>query len=103
MRQAPRSSGKACNLPPGNEKPPVQRFLQHNWLSTLGASVEIRHHNSDVVHHGTVDAVTPDGCILWLQSGGPHERRMVHRSDGYTVWAFQDGETPPHCLRLVKP
>ena len=64
----------------------MQDVLKHDWLSIVGEKVEIRHHNSDQVWVGTVDAVTRDGRILWLLTGGPHERRMIQRDAGYTAW-----------------
>lgn len=34
---------------------------------------------------GTVDAVAPDGSVLWVIEGGGQGRRMVHRTDAAAV------------------
>ncbi|MFJ4268622.1 hypothetical protein ACIPY1_18860 [Paenarthrobacter nicotinovorans] len=35
---------------------------------------------------GTVDAVSEDGSFLWLHLDEPRERKLFHRSDGYTTY-----------------
>lgn len=59
--------------------------IQHDWTAVLGQSVEIRRYG-EPLRVGLVDAVTPDGSILWILSPGIVPRMMVERLEGYEVW-----------------
>ena len=59
--------------------------LQYDWLPVLGEMVEIRH-GEQVVRTGIVDAVTPDGGILWLAAQATAPRSMFERSQGFSIW-----------------
>lgn len=39
-----------------------------------------------MIRKGTVDAVMPDGSILWVSAEGASLRRMISRQDGYEVF-----------------
>ena len=38
---------------------------------------------------GTVDAVAPDGSVLWVIEDGGQGRHMVHRTDAATVVRYE--------------
>lgn len=59
--------------------------LQHDWRPLAGHAVEIRRYG-EFVCAGTVDAVAPDGDILWMAPEGVRVRRLFERSEGYQVW-----------------
>ncbi|MBP2268427.1 hypothetical protein [Arthrobacter sp. Rue61a] len=52
-----------------------------NWRLLVGQAVQIRRDNV-VVDQGVVDAVTPDGSVLWLNQKGAVGRRMVVKEHG---------------------
>lgn len=59
--------------------------IQHDWTAVLGQSVEVRHHG-ELFRVGLVEAVTPDGSILWILGHGVLPRMMVERLEGYKAW-----------------
>ena len=59
--------------------------LQSDWQRTRGQHVEIRR-NGETVRTGTVDAVMPDGSILWISAQGVYTRTLVERADGNEVY-----------------
>lgn len=62
--------------------------LQRDWAILTGRWVEVRRYDK-VIRRGRVDAVMPDGSILWLSSDATHGRQMLERIDGYQVWSGQ--------------
>jgi hypothetical protein len=60
----------------------------NDWCLLAGADVEIRHHGAAVCS-GTVDAVTEDGKILWLQSR-VEGRRLFEKAEFYEAWACEE-------------
>jgi hypothetical protein len=52
-----------------------------NWRVLVGQTVQILR-GDDIVDHGTVEAVTSDGSVLWLFQRGAVERRMVTKERG---------------------
>ena len=52
-----------------------------DWVLLEGLSVDI-HENGKLIDHGRVEAVTEDGCILWLAQEGIHPRRLVEKLPG---------------------
>jgi hypothetical protein len=61
-----------------------------DWTTLARVQIEVRL-NGQVVCSGTVDEVTTDGSILWIQPSNDH-RRLYEKRAGYQVWAT--GETP---------
>ncbi|WP_416416391.1 hypothetical protein [Paenarthrobacter aromaticivorans] len=59
--------------------------LQTEWFPLVGQRVVIRRHGH-IVRHGTVDAVTLDDGVLWLNSEGTAHRQLFERSAGFEVW-----------------
>ncbi|TVU64893.1 hypothetical protein FQP90_05770 [Paenarthrobacter nitroguajacolicus] len=63
------------------------RFVQargrrvNNWTLLVGQTVQVWR-GDDIVDQGMVEAVTPDGSILWLTQRGAIERRMVTKERG---------------------
>ena len=55
-----------------------------DWTELAGKTVEIQSPNG-VTDYGEVDAVTVDGCILWLKLHGPLPRRIVEKAAGVRV------------------
>ncbi|WP_083266736.1 hypothetical protein [Arthrobacter sp. U41] len=51
------------------------------WVLLEGLSVDI-HENGKLIDHGRVEAVTEDGCILWLAQEGIRPRRLVEKLPG---------------------
>lgn len=60
--------------------------LQPDWQRALGQRVEIWN-GGKLVRKGTVEAVTPDGLLLWISAEGVASRQMVFRDDGDQVFA----------------
>lgn len=59
-----------------------------DWRTLIGASVEIRQ-QGNIICSGTVDAVTDDGRIMWIDS--PVEgRRLFEKADFYQAWAVEE-------------
>ena len=50
-----------------------------DWSTLTGCLVEI-HHRGQLVDLGTVDCVTHDGNLLWLQQNGANSRRIIEKS-----------------------
>lgn len=59
---------------------------QSDWLAALGLYVEIRDRGR-FVRAGTVDAVMPDGSLLWLSAEGAWLREIVEKKSGMEVVA----------------
>lgn len=55
-----------------------------DWTELAGKTVEIQSPDG-VTDYGEVDAVTVDGCILWLKLHGPLPRRIVEKAAGVRV------------------
>lgn len=67
-----------------------------DWSLLNGAYVEI-YRADKLLDHGTVDAATQDGLIVWLSQEGATPRRLVHKEPGITavVSTNSDGFSPP--------
>lgn len=52
-----------------------------DWTLLEGCSVEI-HEGREFIDRGRVEAVTNDGCILWLALEGIRPRRLVEKLPG---------------------
>lgn len=59
--------------------------LQPDWQRALGQRVEIWK-DGRFIRKGTVDAVMPDGSLLWISIEGTWLRQMVCRGDGYEIF-----------------
>ena len=59
--------------------------LQEDWVPLLGQEISIvlRGHE---VRNGVVDAVMPDGSILWIAAEATTPRAMFERAAGYEAW-----------------
>lgn len=69
--------------------------LQTEWFPLVGQHVVIRRHGQ-IVRHGTVDAVTLDDGVLWVNSEGTAPRQLFERSAGFEVWIayrWENGRT----------
>jgi hypothetical protein len=64
----------------------MNSYPQPDWHRALGHLVEIRL-NGQTLRTGVVDAVMPDGSILWLSAEGTNPREMVERACGKEVFA----------------
>ncbi|MCT9623938.1 hypothetical protein HWD94_02225 [Pseudarthrobacter equi] len=72
----------------------VDLHLQPDWHRALGQYVEVRLHGK-TLRTGVVDAVMPDGSILWISPEGPHPREMIERAHGKQVFARYQWDIPP--------
>ncbi|SDP42470.1 hypothetical protein SAMN04487914_1119 [Arthrobacter sp. ok909] len=64
-----------------------------NWTSVVGArGAEIVQHGQTMAT-GTIDAVTNDGAILWVQDGSGR-RRLYERCESIEVWGACDDVGP---------
>lgn len=61
--------------------------LQRDWTGLVGKPVVIRL-NHAVVRRGVVDAVMPDGSVLWIFPDGTDPREMVEKAEGFQVWSY---------------
>jgi hypothetical protein len=52
-----------------------------DWTLLAGLSVDV-HENGKFVERGRVEAVTKDGCIVWLVQEGNRLRRLVEKLPG---------------------
>ncbi|MEV7605892.1 hypothetical protein AB0N65_10690 [Paenarthrobacter sp. NPDC089322] len=52
-----------------------------DWTGLKGLTIEV-HQRGFVMDRGIVDAVTPDGLVLWLAFEGAVERRIVEKAAG---------------------
>lgn len=59
--------------------------FQPEWRPLVGQQVAILL-DGYVVRQGTVDAVTEDDGVLWLNSHGAERRQLFERSEGFQVW-----------------
>lgn len=66
-----------------------KRRRVENWISVAGArGVEIVQHGQTMAT-GTVDSVTNDGAILWVQDE-TGRRKLYERCECYEVWVPRD-------------
>jgi hypothetical protein len=70
----------------------VAFHFQHEWYPLVGQQVVVRL-RGNVVRHGTVDAVTKDDEVLWLDLEGTAPRQLFERSEGFEVWIDYKWET----------
>lgn len=59
--------------------------LQTDWQRTRGQRVEIWN-NGKLIRKGTVEAVMPDGSLLWISANEVSSRQIVFRSDGDQIF-----------------
>jgi hypothetical protein len=59
--------------------------LQEDWVPLLGQEIQVLHTGEEICT-GVVDAVMPDGSILWIASGATTPRAMYERAAGYEAW-----------------
>lgn len=65
-----------------------------DWITLPGAYVEV-HCRGQLVDLGTVDSVTHDGNLLWLQQHGADPRRIIHRGpDIFVLRANAEPQIP---------
>jgi len=58
-----------------------------DWTTLAGSLVEF-HHQGRLLDAGTVEAVTPDGEVLWLSLEGPLPRRIIQMDPNVFVSAM---------------
>lgn len=77
--------------------PPARCLLKiDNWCHLASVAVEI-HRNGKLIKTGLVDAATADSTKLWLSQDGLEGRSIIHKLDGYEVWAEpQHVQTRPY-------
>lgn len=63
------------------------RYVE-DWTNLAGRTISVRR-GGRLIRVGLVDAVTPDGDMLWLQSEGVEPRALFHKADHYTAWTVQ--------------
>jgi hypothetical protein len=56
-----------------------------DWSELDGQQVLIRR-GGETTDTGTVDAVTKDGSVLWLQGNGAVNRRLYAQAELYEAW-----------------
>ncbi|MDQ0733434.1 hypothetical protein [Arthrobacter sp. B1I2] len=56
-----------------------------DWKPLVGQWVQIRV-SGGLVDQGTIDDVTQDNDVLWLQAGWGQNRRLFLRNDRVEVW-----------------
>ena len=59
-----------------------------DWTALPGATALVRVHGTTVCT-GTVDSVTPDGQIMWLQPAGD-SRRLFEKTPACQAWVHDD-------------
>lgn len=64
----------------GRDHVTTGRFTE-KWTTLVGQRVQIKNFNG-VIDAGLVEAVTPDGSILWLEPEGAILRRLVQKLPG---------------------
>lgn len=68
------------------ESTAVTFHLCNDWSLLPGQSVEIRRIGR-LVRAGFVDAVMPDGSMLWLAADYEGSRTLFEQAEGYEAWA----------------
>lgn len=63
----------------------MQLHREPEWQRALNQYVEVQR-NGRIVRDGIVEAVMPDGSILWLSAAGVDSRVMVEREDGTEIY-----------------
>lgn len=58
---------------------------RENWSGLLGCHVEV-HHSGDVVAAGLIDAVSPNGDLIWIAAEGADTRKIYDKASGYEIW-----------------
>lgn len=66
--------------------------LQQEWQPLVGQQVAVLRHGN-VVRYGTVEAVTENDGVLWLNSEAAAPRQLFERSEGFEVWIDYRWET----------
>lgn len=65
-----------------------KRRLVQDWTSVDGATAEIAQYGQTIAR-GTIDGVTSDGAIVWVQDDSGR-RRLFERCESYEVWVPHD-------------
>lgn len=58
---------------------------QDDWVPLLGQEIRVLHSGKEI-RAGIVDAVMPDGSVLWIAAGATTPRSMFERVAGYEAW-----------------
>lgn len=78
----------------GSDMPVASKTGQSaEWTLLEGLSVDV-HESGKFIDRGRVEAVTKDGCILWLAQEGIRPRRLVEKLPGIELKII-----PAHRLR----
>jgi hypothetical protein len=64
-------------------------FLATDWTKLQHGDVVWIRRKDSTTSTGRVDAMTPDGSVLWVRPGGASTRRMHHRTDGEQIWSLR--------------
>jgi hypothetical protein len=64
-------------------------FLTTDWTKLQHGDVVWIRRKDSTTSTGRVDAITPDGSVLWVRPGGASTRKMHHRSDGEQMWSLR--------------
>jgi hypothetical protein len=67
----------------------MQLYRSDGWSRLVGADVEI-YWRGQLIRAGVVDAVMPDGTLLWLAGDYHGSRALFESAEGYEVWASLD-------------
>ena len=69
---------EACDAAPPSNSPwqPAD-----DWTLLVGLEVSV-HDRDKIIDRGTVEVVTGDGAVLWLQQDGPILRRVIEKIPG---------------------
>lgn len=70
----------------------MKSYRCDDWSHLAGTKVEIYRHGQ-LVRAGVIDAVMPDGTLLWLAGDHSGSRTLFESAAGYEVWA--DPYNPP--------
>ena len=60
-----------------------------SWCLLGGLEVDIIH-SGTVVRTGTVEIAASDSSAVWLSLRGVEGRMLVHKSEGFEIWADPD-------------
>lgn len=64
----------------------MKSYRCDDWSHLAGAKIEI-YRRGRPVRAGVVDAVMPDGTLLWLAGDHNGSRTLFESAEGYEVWA----------------
>lgn len=73
-----------------------------DWTGLAGQVVCIRK-KGRLIRVGQVEAVTPNGELLWLQQEGVEPRTLFQKIERYTAWTAADAATEDPRIEHVFP